>query len=86
MHVGFDTVNMKGEGFTPKVSKGDTVKRGDVLGEFDIDAIKAAGYDTTTPVVVANFKKLGGVRLTDSISAPHSITAGDDAAIVSAKA
>jgi len=86
MHIGMDTVELDGKHFEPKVAKGDTVKRGDVLGEFDIDAIKAAGYDTTTPVVVANFKKLGGVRLTDSISAPHSIPAGDDAAIVSAKA
>lgn len=61
MHIGFDTVNLKGEHFTSHVTKGDEVRRGDVLAEFDIDAIKAAGLPVTTPVVVSNSKKTGPV-------------------------
>ena len=61
MHIGFDTVNLKGEHFTSHVSKGDEVKAGDLLCEFDIDAIKAADYPVTTPVVVSNSKKTGSV-------------------------
>ena len=61
MHIGFDTVNLKGEHFTSHVSKGDEVKEGDLLCEFDIEAIKAADYPVTTPVVVSNSKKTGTV-------------------------
>lgn len=61
MHIGFDTVNLKGEHFTSHVSKGDEVKAGDLLCEFDIEAIKAADYPVTTPVVVSNSKKTGPV-------------------------
>ena len=49
MHIGFDTVNLKGEHFTSHVSKGDEVKAGELLCEFDIEAIKAADYPVTTP-------------------------------------
>ncbi|OHO65688.1 sucrose-specific PTS transporter subunit IIBC [Corynebacterium sp. HMSC036D02] len=61
IHIGFDTVNLKGEHFTSHVSKGDEVKAGDLLCEFDIEAIKAADYPVTTPVVVSNSKKTGPV-------------------------
>ena len=58
MHIGMDTVELDGKHFTPKVAKGDTVKRGDVIAEFDIPAIKAAGYQLATPLVITNSKKL----------------------------
>lgn len=58
MHIGLDTVELDGKHFTPKVAKGDTVKRGDVIAEFDIPAIKAAGYPLATPLVITNSKKL----------------------------
>ncbi|MBS5000085.1 MAG: sucrose-specific PTS transporter subunit IIBC [Actinomyces sp.] len=61
IHVGMDTVKLEGKGFTPRVAKGDVVCRGDVLAEVDLDVIRAAGYDTITPVVVTNKKKLGAI-------------------------
>ena len=54
IHVGMDTVEMKGEGFDCLVKEGDAVKLGTPLLKFSVDAIKAAGYPTTTAVVVTN--------------------------------
>ena len=54
IHVGMDTVDMKGEGFTPKVKLGDKVKIGDPLLVFDTDKIKAAGHPLTTAIVITN--------------------------------
>ena len=54
VHVGIDTVNMKGEGFEPKVSQGDHVNAGDVLVEVDLAKIAEAGYSTTTVVIITN--------------------------------
>ena len=54
MHIGIDTVNLKGEHFRALVSDGDRVKMGDPMIEFDAQAIRDAGYDLTTPVVITN--------------------------------
>lgn len=54
IHIGLDTVNLKGEHFTSEVSQGQTVKAGDKLGTVDLAAIKAAGYDPTVMVVITN--------------------------------
>ena len=54
IHVGLDTVKLNGEHFTAHVEQGATVKKGQLLLEFDGEAIKAAGYDITTPFVVTN--------------------------------
>ncbi|MDL5351862.1 beta-glucoside-specific PTS transporter subunit IIABC [Microbacterium sp. zg-YB36] len=54
IHIGIDTVKLGGQHFSLKVTSGQEVKAGDLLVEFDLDAIAAAGYDLTTPVVVTN--------------------------------
>ncbi len=54
IHVGLDTVMLKGEHYTVYVETGAEVKKGDLLVEFDMEAIAAAGYDTVTPIVVCN--------------------------------
>ncbi|WP_342048832.1 beta-glucoside-specific PTS transporter subunit IIABC [Bacillus sp. OTU530] len=54
IHIGIDTVNLNGQYFTSHVQKGEEVKQGQLLIEFDIKNIQKAGYDTTTPVVITN--------------------------------
>lgn len=54
IHVGMDTVNLEGKYFKPLVKKGDQVKAGQELLEFDLDKIKAAGYSVITPIVITN--------------------------------
>ena len=54
IHVGLETVELKGEHFTIHCANGDKVKKGDLLIEFDMEAIKAAGYNTITPMLVCN--------------------------------
>lgn len=52
VHVGLDTVSLKGQFYTAHVKTGDRVKTGDLLIEFDMDGISGAGYQVITPVVV----------------------------------
>lgn len=61
IHVGLDTVSLKGEPFVSHVKDGQKVKTDDLMLEFDIEAIKAAGLETITPVVICNsndYKKI----------------------------
>lgn len=58
IHVGMDTVSLKGEGFAPQVKEGDRVKKGQLLLKFDMDVIKAHNLSTVTPVVVTNTNDL----------------------------
>ena len=54
IHVGIDTVSLNGEGFEAKVSQGDRVRAGDIIGTFDSEAIAANGLDDTTMVIITN--------------------------------
>lgn len=54
MHIGMDTVKLEGKYFHIKTEAGTKVKTGDLLIEFEMDKIKEAGYDVTTPVLITN--------------------------------
>ncbi|MGG4418463.1 PTS beta-glucoside transporter subunit IIABC [Bacillus subtilis] len=54
IHIGLDTVKLEGQWFTAHVKEGDKVAPGDPLVSFDLEQIKAAGYDVITPVIVTN--------------------------------
>ncbi|WP_411342717.1 PTS system trehalose-specific EIIBC component [Paenibacillus sp. WLX1005] len=52
VHIGIDTVGLKGDGFKAHVATGDTVTKGQLLLEFDMDMIRSAGYATISPIIV----------------------------------
>ena len=54
IHVGLETVGLEGKPFTVHVANGDKVKKGQLLIEVDLDAVKAAGLNTITPMVICN--------------------------------
>jgi PTS system beta-glucosides-specific IIC component len=57
IHIGLDTVKLDGKHFKAYVKDGDIVKKGDLLVEFDKDAIKSEGYDVITPIIITNSAK-----------------------------
>ena len=63
IHVGLETVNLNGAPFTAHIKSGDRFKKGDLLLEFDTDAIKKAGCELQTPVIVTNADVLDHVRV-----------------------
>lgn len=65
IHIGMNTVQLKGKYFTPKIKQGDEVKKGQELLEFDINAIKKEGYSLVTPIVVTNSNEYMDVIETD---------------------
>jgi len=69
MHIGIDTVSLKGEGFTPKVSEGDTVKTNDPLIEFDMDYIAVNAKSLLTQIVVTNSEKVSFDRNSGNVTA-----------------
>ena len=74
IHVGMDTVALEGQGFTAHVVQGSKVKAGQLLLSFDIEAIKAAGYPVTTPVIVTNTDRYESVN----VLAKGDVKLGDD--------
>lgn len=66
IHIGLDTVELKGEGFKSFVKEGEEVKKGQKLIEFDIDFIKSRGKDTVSPVIVANMDEIKSIEKTSS--------------------
>lgn len=62
IHVGIDTVDMKGDGFKSHVAEGQTVKKGDLLLTMDLEKIKAAGHPDTIMVAVTNSDDLASVE------------------------
>ncbi len=66
IHVGINTVELNGEGFTAHVSEGDRVKKGQTLLSFDKDFIISKGYSAITPVIVTNSDEFSEIRQTAS--------------------
>lgn len=62
MHIGIDTVELNGEGYTPCVKGGDKVSVGDKLVEFDLEGISKKGYKMTTPLIVCNSDTFPNVK------------------------
>ena len=76
IHVGMDTVNLGGKGFTPHVQAGERITAGQLLMEFDMDYIRSQNLPLATPVVVTNYadypdavKQLGSVSHGDLLMA-----------------
>lgn len=63
IHVGLETVSLDGKPFTAHIKSGDPIKKGQLLLEFDMDEIRAAGCPTITPVLVANEAEVGEVTV-----------------------
>ena len=68
IYVGIDTIKLNGQYFQASVKQGDKVKRDDLLLEFDVENIKASGYDITTPVVITNTEEYVNIEVTDESS------------------
>ena len=62
IHVGVNTVELNGKYYTPHVKEGDRVAPGQTLLEFDIPAIRSAGYPVITPVIVTNADDFASVE------------------------
>ena len=73
IHIGMDTVELDGKGFTTLVKKGQSIKKGEPLINFDLEAIKKAGFEITTPVIVTNSNNYHEVN----VVANGTITIGD---------
>ena len=63
IHIGLDTVTLKGEPFKAHVAAGDKVKKGDLLIEADLDKIEKAGLNTIIPVLICNTDDYGKISL-----------------------
>lgn len=86
IHVGMDTVKLQGQHFTAKAAQGDKVKKGQLLLEFDPEAIAKAGYETTTPVVVMNATEFGDITIALGDKTVTAKAAADEAAPAAAAA
>ncbi|MGT2667605.1 beta-glucoside-specific PTS transporter subunit IIABC [Streptococcus rifensis] len=75
IHIGMDTVELDGKGFTAHVKQGDRVTLGQPLVSFDIEAIKAAGFPVTTPIIVTNTADFASVTATTAgaVQAGHDL-------------
>ena len=73
LHIGLDTVKLNGKHFTIHVEEGQQIKKGDLLLEADLEQIKAAGYDTITPVIVCNTEEFAEIAMAEV----QAVEAGD---------
>ena len=99
MHVGIDTVALKGQGFKPLVKIGDTVKTGKALIEFDLDFLATHAKSLLTQIVIVNGERVHWLNrasgrvaagkdtlFTVAVNGAHDATPSDDAATVTSEA
>lgn len=73
IHIGMDTVNLKGEGFEVKVKDGEQIKQGDLLLVADLDKLKEKGYRLETPIIICNPDQFKSFTYTE----PGNVKKGD---------
>ena len=76
VHLGIDTVGLKGEGFTTHVSQGDDVTAGQLIITYDVPSVQAKGLNPIVPVVVMDEREPGNVVVADAVTAGSEIVAG----------
>lgn len=81
VHIGLETVGLKGKGFTAHAKAGDKVEKGDLVITADLEVIKAEGLDTIIPVIVCNTDEFKGVEPL----ADRDVAVGDDILKISLK-
>ena len=77
-HIGIDTVKLKGEHYKLIAKQGIEVKKGDPIVEVDLDAVRAAGYQVITPMVISNHSKFSRIEKMIGV-----VEVGDTAIVVS---
>ncbi len=65
LHIGIDTVELKGQGFAPKVKAGDCLRAGDLLAEVDLAFVEGQGYSTLTPLLIVNADRITAILPAD---------------------
>lgn len=73
IHIGIDTVSLKGKGFFSKIKQGDRIKATDILAEVDLDLLKKEGFSTTTMVIMTNHTPFEKVCEEKEIKAKESV-------------
>ncbi|MBS6560268.1 MAG: glucose PTS transporter subunit IIA [Clostridiales bacterium] len=77
IHIGIDTVQLNGKYYDIKVKNGDQIKKGDVIGTVDLEAIRSEGYRTVTPIIVSNTDNYNEFK-----EKTGSVTAGEEILVV----
>jgi PTS system glucose-specific IIA component len=76
VHLGLDTVQLKGEGFTTHVSQGDDVTAGQVIITYDVPSVQARGLNPIVPVVVMDEREAANVTPSDAVASGADIASG----------
>lgn len=76
VHLGLDTVQLQGAGFTAHVAQGDTVTAGQPVITYDVPAIVAAGYSPVVPVVVMDEREPANIAVADAVGSGSGIATG----------
>ena len=76
VHLGIDTVELRGEGFTLRAKQGDQVAAGDVIVSWDAAAVAAGGRDPIVPVIILE-RTPQNITLADAVTAGADLAAGD---------